>query len=250
MASTLRFGAGTAEAPMSGVWHLAIHRADVYLGASASSMGFMKFSLHASGVWVLAATQQSKATFEGGNRRAKRWTRPAEHSPGWTRGPGIVVPHIAWPKRPLVTSSKKIVWVPGPLPGHLLEFSLYFAAPDAPTPVWLSGQTMVGERDLKGGGRVVALSSYRQMSAVFESNVEWMVATTVIGADPEKLIEGSFLWVTESRDRLKVPLVVDLPANVAVQNPNAVIASADPLAVRPAKPSTLDQWRESLKKLR
>lgn len=248
MASTLRFAVGEVEVPASGVWHLVAQGADVYLGASARAMGLLKFSLHASGVWVLAATEQSKMTFADGNRRAKQWTRPAEHYPGWTRGPGILVPHIAWPKRPPVTSAKHIVWVPEPPPDQVVEFSLYLAAPDAADPKWRDGE-LVGERNLRSGARVVVRWVYRQMTAKFESTAGWMVGTTVIrGPRPEDLVEGELLWVTESQDRLRVPLIVDLPANVGTHDPSAVIAAADPLAVRPTRPSTLREWKESLKR--
>ena len=90
---TYRFGAGDDSHPYSGVWRLVVTDTDVYLGASKTSMGTVKVSLHQSGVWVFAATQQSGATFQNGNRRAKQWAAPAEHSPGVRRGPSVLVPH-------------------------------------------------------------------------------------------------------------------------------------------------------------
>lgn len=65
----IRFGSGSPEAAFSGVWRLIVSKDDVYIGASRASMAVFKISLHKSGVWVLAATQQSGATFEAGGGR-------------------------------------------------------------------------------------------------------------------------------------------------------------------------------------
>jgi hypothetical protein len=134
----------------------------------------------------------------------------------------------------------------------MLEFSLYFAAPNAPEPRWDPAQRVVGERDLRDGGRVVVLSSYRRMTAQFEANMEWMAASTVVTADPAGVTDNALLRITESRGPLVVPLIVDLPATVALKNPGAVIAAADPLAVltKPEAPSTLDEWRAGLRRSR
>lgn len=86
---SVRFASGCVDKPYSGVWRLVVKNDDVFLGASKESMGIFKVSLHQSGVWVLAATQQSGATFQGGNRRAKRWERPLPHKVGVTRGPSV-----------------------------------------------------------------------------------------------------------------------------------------------------------------
>src|SRR5262245_55602816 len=105
-----RFASGGPEAPFSGVWRLAIKGSDVYIGASKSSMSMFKLSLHKSGVWVLAGTQQSNIELVKGNRRGKEWTRPVEHVPGVTRGPSIFVPHTSLGSRPfpLDESGKKV----------------------------------------------------------------------------------------------------------------------------------------------
>lgn len=68
----IRFCFGEPENPGSSTWRVIAEKDDVYVGASRSSMGLLKLSLHQSGVWVLAATKQSGDTFESGNRRAKQ----------------------------------------------------------------------------------------------------------------------------------------------------------------------------------
>jgi hypothetical protein len=216
----------------------------MYVGTSPSFMGLLKLSLHRSGVWVLAATKESGATFDG-NRRAKRWQKPPEHYPGWTRGPSIVVPHVAGSKRPPETSAKQIEWLPAPDPGMVADAGIYFAAPGAPAPNWSRGSIVVGERPLQGGGRVSVVATYTRMSADQEFNTEWMTRASVLRFDREpELTEGMFMWVTDSTDETHTPLFIDLPVTASTNTPSAVIAAADPLAPGDAKPKTLAEWRK------
>ena len=67
---TIRFASGSPEAAFSIVWRMVARKNDVYLGASKLGMASIKFSLHESGVWVLAATSESQGVLsEDGNRR-------------------------------------------------------------------------------------------------------------------------------------------------------------------------------------
>jgi hypothetical protein len=158
---TIRFASGRPDEPFSGVWRLVVNKKDdVFIGASKAAMGLFKISLHKS-VWVLAATEQSGATFEG-NRRAKQWNRPLEHVRGVTRGPSILVPNSSFGSRPLPADEgkKKVVWFPGPAAGETVEFSLYFVEPGAAT-YWNPDQTVLAECPLARGKRVVLLASTR-----------------------------------------------------------------------------------------
>ena len=139
---TIRFASGQPEESFSSIWRLVTVGDDVYIGASKAAMGVFKISLHKSGVWVLAATEQSGATFEDGNRRAKQWNRPLEHVKGVTRGPSIVVPHTTLGSRPLMAEEigKKILWYRAPENGESVEFSIYFVEPETETR-WSSGDT-------------------------------------------------------------------------------------------------------------
>lgn len=163
---TIRFASGQPEESFSGIWRLVTAGDDVYLGASKAVMGIFKISLHKSGIWVLAATEQSGATFQGGNRRAKQWNRPLEHVKGVTRGPVIVVPHTTLGRRPLMAEDirKKILWYRAPGSGEIVEFSIYFVEPETETP-GKSGDTVLAERTLTRGHRVILLASARPSPA-------------------------------------------------------------------------------------
>lgn len=189
---------------------------DVFIGPSKEAMGIFKMSLHRSGVWVLAATQQSSASFDGGNRRAKRWTKPLEHTRGVTRGPSILVPHTSLGSRLLLPSdaAKSVVWFPGPAKGQTIEFSFYFVERAVATG-WDADESVLVERQLARGDWVVVLASSRQTQADFAPTVEKLLHDNVLQMNKPSAFEGgSFLWFTESRDSLRVPIVVDLPVRV------------------------------------
>lgn len=214
---TVRFASGSPDAPFSGVWRLVIRKDDVFIGASKESMGVFKISLHKSGVWVLAATQQSGAAFQDGNRRAKRWNRPLEHADGVTRGPSIFVPHTSLGPRHVSRGQlkKKVHWYRAPALNEVVEFSMYFVDEGAITR-WRSGETVLAECPLANGGNLTLLASVRPSTAEFTATVESLLKNNVVGmSDPSSLINGSLLWVLESRDELAVPIIVDLP--VAIQ---------------------------------
>lgn len=200
-AHTIRFASGHPEMPFSGVWRLVVNRDDVYLGFSKDLMGSLKISLHQSGVWVLAATMQSCATFENGNRRAMQWERPVEHAPGVTRGPSILVPHTSLGSRALLPNDdkKKVVWFPGPDAGHMVEFSLYFVASGAATS-WDIDLTVLGEHRLSSAKRVILLASSPPMPADFAATVEKILRDSVARIDNPS-----------SNNARRIPIIVDLP---------------------------------------
>jgi len=213
---TVRFASGNPDAPFSGVWRLIIDHNDVYIGASKSAMSVFKISLHKSGVWVLAATRQSNATFEKGNRRAKKWTRPLEHVHGVTRGPSILVPHTSLGSRPLPPNErqKQVIWYPKPEVGETVEFSLYFINPDTPTK-WNANETVLAESPLANDGYIALLASKRQSTEDFQTTCEKLLRENVIkSSNPKGFLGGSFLWISESQDDFKIPLIVDLPVPI------------------------------------
>jgi len=212
---SVRFASGCADRPYSGVWRLVVKNDDVFLGASKESMGIFKVSLHQSGVWVLAATQQSGATFQSGNRRAKRWERPLPHKVGVTRGPSVIVPNTSLGARTLPPNEKKeILWYPPPPVNGYVEFSLYFVEKGAHTK-WTEGETLLAEFELKNGGKVVLLASAKSMPTGFHETVEKLLRENILRMDdPTGFKYGSFLWIAESKDHLAVPLLVDIPVHV------------------------------------
>jgi len=164
-AQTLRIAAGSPESLFSAVWRIVVDRGDVYLGSSKHTMGILKLSLHKSGVWTLAATKESGATFENGNRRAKQWNRPLEHVHGVTRGPSILVPHTSHGSRKLIPgdADKKVHWYRAPGQGELVEFTLYLIRPKTATS-WAEGETVLETLEASDGHQVVVLAATRHAS--------------------------------------------------------------------------------------
>lgn len=212
-AQTLRIATGSALEPYSGVWRIVADRSEVYLGASKAAMGIFKISLHSSGIWVLAATRQSGATFQDGNRRAKQWNRPLEHVRGVTRGPSILVPSTSLGCRKLLPgdADKKVHWYPSPRGGETVEFSIYFVR-QGTTTSWNSDESVIAILRLSHGNRLFVLASSRQSPKPFLDTVEKLLRDNVFRMnDINDFQGGSFLWVTQSQDHLKIPLIVDLP---------------------------------------
>lgn len=217
---TYRFGAGDDSQPYSGVWRLVVTDTDVYLGASKTSMGTVKVSLHQSGVWVFAATQQSGATFQNGNRRAKQWAAPAEHSPGVGRGPSVLVPHTFLGARAIAPDEggRKVIWFPAPVPGSTVEFSLYFVAKATATS-WAPDERVLVAHRRGNGAHVVLLGSSRPSAPTFLSAAERLLRENVFKIDaPSAVLGGSFLWITQSTDASRVPVLVDMPVPIGGLN--------------------------------
>ena len=80
---------------------------------------------------------------------------------------------------------------------------------------WRSGETVLAECPLANGGNLTLLASVRPSTAEFTATVESLLKNNVVGmSDPSSLINGSLLWVLESRDELAVPIIVDLPVPI------------------------------------
>lgn len=212
-AKTVRIASGSMIAPFSSIWRIVADRNEVFIGASKYAMGVFKVSLHSSGVWALAATTQSGASFEGGNRRAKKWNRPLEHAQGVTRGPSILIPHTSIGAHKIISgeTTKKIHWYRPPGPGETVEFSLYFVKPTARTS-WALDETVIDSLRLSGGGQLVILASCRASPKPFLETVENLLRDNVFRFNKvDDYKGGTFLWIAESRDALKIPLLIDMP---------------------------------------
>lgn len=211
---TLRFAAGNPKEPFSGVWRLVTYKDDVYIHASKLSSRFFKISLHKSGVWILAGTDESGATFDG-NRRAMQWERPPEHAKGITRGPSILVPHTSLGSRTpsALEGNESVIWYAAPALGEIVYFSIYFVEPDI-VPQWSSSQTVLGELGLTSGKRVILLASIEPSTADFMATVEKMIGEALFSRQEPGKVPGSHLWVTRSRDELATPMIIDIPIAV------------------------------------
>jgi hypothetical protein len=108
-------------------------------------------------------------------------------------------------------ADKKIHWYRAPEEGETVEFSLYFVRPGTPAS-WNSDETVVHILRLSHGNRLVVLASARPSPQSFLDTAEKLLRENVFRMnDVNAFHGGSFLWVTQSQDDLKLPLIVDLP---------------------------------------
>jgi hypothetical protein len=173
---TLRFAVGSPDEYRSAVWGLRVQGNDVYLSARHLD-GLMKVSMHRSGIWRLAWTEQSGIKVTGSpDRVALRWQRPSEFRPGWTQGLAVVVPHSGI-QRPFRHDSaedlSKVLWVPTPAPGNQHRLTVLFVKPSAPPDSWqeviLPDDRQLGTLDLRNGDRVALLQ--REIAMVEKENL-------------------------------------------------------------------------------
>jgi len=125
----IRFAVGEPGDQLSPVWRIWNEKNEVYLTAKFMG-GAFKVSMHASGVWTVAATSESRIELSPGNRRMKTWRRPPEFQPGWTWGPHIGVPRMPDTDHAKIDEgqTKPIEWPPKPEPGVRATITIYFAA--------------------------------------------------------------------------------------------------------------------------
>ena len=213
---SVRVAVGTSSAPFSGVWRFIVRHDDVYIGSSKTSMGSVKFSLHASGVWVLAATEQSGLTFEQGHRRAKSWVRSSADSSGLTRGPSILVPHtsLGARRRSLTDDSENVTWLKAPSKGEAIEITVLFVNHSQPVS-WTDGRTVIAERVLKNGERMVLTTCSRLLPSSVEAEIEqYLRSATLNTPGPQEGMAAQLLWCRESGDAIRTPFIFDLPVPV------------------------------------
>lgn len=185
---TLRFGCGSPADPWSQLWRLVAENDDVYISYSKLLMGSIKLSLHRTGQWNYAWTEQSgviridRRTAKGGpDRRIDGWRRPEPYAPGLTLGPSIFVLPTSVGTRRLfpedVEGNKPSVWLAPPSPGQMVEFNVHFVGPEAgPTISYFDAQ-MLGSVNLLGGEKVAILARYREAEPDFIAHVEKVISS-------------------------------------------------------------------------
>ena len=127
----VRFAVGAPNGPQSAVWLVFTQRgkSDIYV-ANRHVAGQLKISLHQSGMWRLAFTQQFAATLQatgaGSDDRVQaKWTRPAERRSGWTHAMSIVVPVTElWKPIPPLNLPLDIRWRQVPAQGMESHFAM------------------------------------------------------------------------------------------------------------------------------
>lgn len=133
--NVVRFAVGPVDEWRSAIWRLWSKGNDIYLaGLDRRNKLMVKFSLHASGKWRWAFTEDSGVKEPGSSDRViRRWNRPTDFFPGWYQGPSIIVPHVAL-RQPFIREEarKDIFWIRYPRPGHVVQFDILISRPIDP----------------------------------------------------------------------------------------------------------------------
>ena len=152
----VRFGAGSEEGPRAGLWRLwTSPNSDVYLAVRTLAQ-VVKVSLHASGRWRVAFTDDEMASVVGGvstgeDRAFQKWQRPPPAQHGFT-----MALQIAAPKPDIITppveDQVEVTWVPCPDNSELIFMVAFGGTVDEQA----SGTTLIYSEQL-GNGEVVSL---------------------------------------------------------------------------------------------
>ena len=123
-----RFAVGSPGNQLSPIWKIWNQKNDVYLTGKFLG-GYLKFSLHQSGVWTAAAPKESKIELAPGNRRLSSWKRPEEFSKGLTWGPYIAVPNTGATNDVIIDEkqAKAIEWIPSTPSKTKITLAVVFA---------------------------------------------------------------------------------------------------------------------------
>jgi hypothetical protein len=193
--------------------------------------GKLKLSMHESGEWISAFTKQSGVIIEQtGSRRHKTWTRPQEFTPGWTHGPAVIVPWVAW-RDELVWKYEDYPddteWVPEPKRNKKILFNILFSA--AGVTVSAAAVSRKGDRlldrslPLANGEAVWLQVRHAEIQPDEVKGIRSAVDPVDVNVKRQPK-PGSFaatlVWITES-PTAGVPLLVQLPLgrrNVKVQS--------------------------------
>jgi hypothetical protein len=224
---TFRFAVGSPEEYRSAIWRLWVQGNDVYLTMRSprarikaqSPKVLIKFSLHGSGIWRLAWTQESGLLAQGiADRVEKRWYRPSEFRPGWTQGPAVIVPHtgIQRPfRRDHGEDTGSVTWSPTPQPGYKHHFTILFASAQAPDDSWQTvirpEDALLGTLDLRNGDKVVLCRREVPMVEQESSYIDGFMRDMCINYDtevPEVNSASVFIFDTDDAGH---PYALDIP---------------------------------------
>ena len=153
----LSWAVGSSEGPRSQSWRLFGSKRDddIYVG-QRWGVDAIKLSLHRSGRWRMAWTEQHAAMMglpASANRVLTRWEPPADIGPGWKHVVTVLVTresmtqHVTAERRP-----GKVAFFPAPNENDALWFLVLLGQPGAELVVHDAAE--VGALDLPGGGMV------------------------------------------------------------------------------------------------
>ena len=161
---SLRFGIQDNVGRRAATWKLwtetAQQNSDVYLACRALG-GSLRASLHQSGRWHIAYSQQAfeqkvqGALPQFSDRFIEKWPRPRDIAEGITLAFRIVTPWSAVTLPIEVDSSKDIVWLPNAPEPRATEIDILLVTPTTPLTGWPGqrslGTSLVGSLPLANG---------------------------------------------------------------------------------------------------
>jgi hypothetical protein len=154
-----RFSLGSAADPCSSIWRIWTQGDEAYV-AVRNMITVAKLSLHSSGYWQFRADDL-----------IADYRRPLSYRHGWTRGPGIIIPHNPLDLRlPYYdpVSSDLIHWLAPPAEGSMAQFALHFAAPDLASGSWSPdgepGVELLASLNLRTDGQLCVFRSDRPIT--------------------------------------------------------------------------------------
>ena len=155
-----RFCFGTQDDPCSSVWRIWTQGDEAYV-AVRNFITVAKLSLHSTGYWQFRA-----------DRLVAAYRRPRPYQPGWTRGPGILVPHNDLDMRlPYYDPRPRdhLFWLPQPESGKIAQVAMHFVAPDVPRESWMRGSdaglSLLAALRLRAGGRLCVFRADRPFTS-------------------------------------------------------------------------------------
>jgi len=166
----LRFGIHDDAGHRAATWKLWTEasggKSDVYL-ACRSLGGVLKASLHESGNWHIAFSQQTfEASVEGvipkcTDRFMDKWPRPSEIAPGVTLAFRIVTPWTGVTNAIEGASTTGVIWLPNAPEPKATEIDILLVKPTTPVSGWPGKQSMgtslIGSIPLESGETVWAV---------------------------------------------------------------------------------------------
>ena len=187
---TIRWATGHPDGPRSLTWSVlgARNSDDVYVGPRGL-MGAVKLSLHQSGVWRFAFTEQGVEKVglpEGEDRVIERYEATTELAPGWVHAARIRTPSTTFSStifegRP--SDKQPIRFYKAPDLPHHLEYHVVLGdstAEDAN--VLVTEAITVGRMTLTSGMRVLIIAGFWQMDGQSQQAIDLAIENAAKGA--------------------------------------------------------------------
>jgi hypothetical protein len=195
---SIRWAIGSRDGARSQSWSVfgSTNHADVYIGPRSQTKA-IKLSLHKSGLWRMAWTEQGAAEIgltDGENRLLSRWEQTAELAPGWRHAVSVHMTRASLTTHLDESRLEKVAFYPPPDPGDMVRFMLLLAEPGG-AELKVNGALDVGSLQLPNGGMVGVIMGYQPMNqdnvdTIDALRAQMLAAVTAAGARGNR----SFAW--------------------------------------------------------